>query len=78
MSKNTGATLNIVERSDLALGCRVIEVDCQHALTTITVLPGPTPLSEEALVRVALLKHHDEEGCRCTRYLMQRYGLPVA
>ena len=77
-TEGSGASLNIRERSDLTPGCKVIEVDCSHATTTLTCLPGLTALPEGVLVRVALLKHHDEEGCACTTELRRRYGLVAA
>ncbi len=76
--KDTAATLDIAERGDLAPGARVLSVDCAHATTTITVVPGPLPVADALLVRVALVKHFAEEGCRCTKALRQRYGIAPA
>ena len=58
MSMGSGVALTIAERSNLALGGKVVAVNGDHATTTITVVPGLTSPPEGALARVALLKHH--------------------
>ena len=78
MSMGSGVALTIAERSNLALGGKVVAVNGDHATTTITVVPGLTSPPEGALARVALLKHHLEEGCSGTAVLRRRYGLVVA
>lgn len=71
------ATLTITRRPDLGPGGREVVIDCEHAVTTITVVELPTPAAgvpDALAARLAVRKHHQIEGCRCTRTLRRRYG----
>jgi hypothetical protein len=54
---------------------RRIEIDCLHATTGISILEGAdTPhIDDGDAVRMALARHHAEEGCRCTAQLWREY-----
>jgi hypothetical protein len=73
------ATLTAEPAPDLAPGARQIIVDCRHGRTELTIIPPRDPAAyrphEAACVRLALLKHYTNEGCRCTRKLGKRYGV---
>jgi hypothetical protein len=73
------ATLTAAPAPALAPDARQIVVDCKHGRTELTIFPPRDPDAyrphEAACVRLALLKHHSEEGCNCTRKLRRRYGV---
>jgi hypothetical protein len=73
------ATLTAEPAPDLAPDARQITIDCKHGTTTLTIVPPRDSTAakphEAACVRLALLKHYSEEGCRCTRQLRRRYGI---
>lgn len=75
----SAATLTATPAPELAPGARQITIDCRHGTTSLTMIPPRNPDAyrphEAACVRLALLKHYSEEGCRCTRRLRERYGV---
>jgi hypothetical protein len=58
---------------------RRVEVDCRHATTGVSYANGDAVQFTDAdMARVALARHHGEEGCRCTRKLWREYfGCPL-
>ena len=71
----SGATLTATDRD----GARVLTVDCKHGTTTLAYANGADPdalqVTDTFAARLALAKHFDTEGCRCTRELRRRYGV---
>ncbi len=58
---------------------RPVRVDCRHGTTHIIYSEGQGPnavrFTDVQLAALAVAKHYDEEGCRCTRRLRRRYGV---
>jgi hypothetical protein len=69
------ATLRTIPLPKLSPRARRIEVDCEHGTTSISVLEREnTPHVDDAdAIRMALARHHAEEGCACTRRLWRQY-----
>ena len=60
-------------------GVRVVVLDCEHGTTKCWFVnpPGSAILDDESVTRVALVRHHQEEQCRCIRRLWRRmFGTP--
>ncbi len=75
------ATLTDVPVPMLGEDVKQIVVDCRHGTTTLTIVaPNPEAMQrqEMAATRLALVKHYEEERCRCTRRLRKRYGVEGA
>ena len=75
------ATLTATDAPEIGPGWRRIVVDCRHGTSTGHVRSAPSQslaapqFSDAMIVRALLLKHHAEEGCRCTLDLRKRFGL---
>lgn len=65
------ATINAFNIS----GVRGFVVDCAHGSTAVVYSNGPAfEIPESVAVAMALGRHHEEEGCACTRKLRERFG----
>ncbi|MGD9892799.1 MAG: hypothetical protein AB7R89_23075 [Dehalococcoidia bacterium] len=71
---NTGATITAEDYGNT----RILTIDCKHATTTIALIAAAGVVDDVTGVRLGLIKHYAEEGCRCTRHLRRRYGVAVA
>lgn len=50
-------------------------IDCPHGTTTIITVAGAVPISDDAVLQVALARHRAEQPhCRCIRHLERRFG----
>jgi hypothetical protein len=69
-----------VRVSDWGGGVRLVEIDCPHGTTHAPYANGPAgpQLTDDDVIRVALLRHDEEERCRCTGPLWARYGPALA
>lgn len=65
-------------KSKRIAGQRVLEVDCDHGTTSITVMGGGTPdmpaPGEPLMLAIAVMRHYEAEGCDCTAELRRKYG----
>jgi len=70
------ATLRIDAAPDL-LNVRTVTVDCEHGVTTLAIGEGEhgPRFSDQLAASVAVMRHHEEEGCACTAELRRRYGV---
>jgi hypothetical protein len=69
------ATLTITPLPVEVGTARQVVLDCRHGTTRILACehPNGVQISEDDAVRVALARHHEAEGCRCTRQLWRQY-----
>ncbi len=75
------ATLRILpsDRRYADIPARRLELDCEHATTGVSMFAGHLGVfrSDEEAAQFALVTHHAQEGCRCTRHLWREYfGCP--
>lgn len=70
------AKLTIEPRPDLGANVKSFVVDCPHGTTSAVLFPGQAVVGDAMVVTSILDRHHAVEGCRCTRLLRRRYGLP--
>jgi hypothetical protein len=58
------ASVQVLQRADLADGCLRIEIECRYGTTGLTSLPGPSALPVPALITAACFEHEARCG-RC-------------
>ena len=68
------ATLTITP-SPYGLDVRHLILDCEHGETSVHIVGRAPEAHEVAAVRLALARHYEAEGCRCTLALRRGYGL---
>jgi hypothetical protein len=59
-------------------GGRQLTLDCPHGQTLGLYANGetsPVQLTDADVARALLLRHYQQERCRCTRHLRRRYGV---
>jgi hypothetical protein len=69
------ATLRTLPLPEFSAQSRRIEIACAHATTGISIFETPSTVhvDDADAVRMALARHHAEEGCACTRQLWRQY-----
>ncbi|MGD9893898.1 MAG: hypothetical protein AB7R89_16275 [Dehalococcoidia bacterium] len=76
-SRIQSSTATLTVEGDGEGDLRIVTVDCEHASTMVGLIAAAGVVDDVTGVRLGLLRHYAEEGCRCTRQLRRRYNVAV-
>jgi hypothetical protein len=74
----SAATFSRRPAPEYGRGVELLEVDCSHGTTTVTILTPswrePSPAEVRVAAAAAVWTHYEREGCTCTRRLRRLYS----